>query len=116
MQAATTSCIFCNRHSLKCGNYRVDTQRGWGLSAGWKKSHPAEFHDFQSSTSIMKMTNLKEMRWAKHVARMGESRDACRILVGSPEQRDHLEYLAINEKNDFKVDFKEAEWRGLCGG
>jgi hypothetical protein len=31
------------------------------------------------------------MRWAAHVVRMGEIRDAYRVLVGKPEGRNHLE-------------------------
>jgi len=30
------------------------------------------------------------MRWAGHVARMGESRGVCRILVGKPEEKRPL--------------------------
>lgn len=55
----------------------------------------------------MNVTNLKGMRWAKHVERMGKSRDARRILVGSPKQRGHLEYLAINGKIMLKWMLKE---------
>jgi hypothetical protein len=33
-------------------------------------------------------TNLRRMRWAGHVARMGEKRNAYRILVGKPEGKE----------------------------
>jgi hypothetical protein len=32
-----------------------------------------------------RMIKSRRMRWAGHVARMGEKRNACRILVGKPE-------------------------------
>jgi hypothetical protein len=35
------------------------------------------------------MIKSKEMRWAGHVTRTGEKRNAYRILVGEPEERDH---------------------------
>ena len=34
---------------------------------------------------------MRRMRWAGHAAYMGESRDAYRVLVGKPEERDHSE-------------------------
>jgi hypothetical protein len=60
------------------------TVKGGGRSAGWRKFHPAEFHEFHFSTNY-ESDKMKGMRWARHVARMGESTDACRILMGSPK-------------------------------
>jgi hypothetical protein len=37
---------------------------------------------FDSSPSIIRMIKSRRMRWARHIARMGEKRNACRILVG----------------------------------
>jgi hypothetical protein len=37
------------------------------------------------------MTKSRRMRWAGHVARMRENRNAYRILVGSQKERDHWE-------------------------
>jgi len=36
------------------------------------------------------------MRWAGHVARMGEERGVCRVLVGKPEGRNHWGDLGID--------------------
>jgi hypothetical protein len=38
-----------------------------------------------SSASIIRVIKSRRVRWAGHVARMGEKRNACRILVGKPE-------------------------------
>jgi hypothetical protein len=35
--------------------------------------------------------SLRWMRWARHVARIGDMRTAYRILVGKPEGKDHWE-------------------------
>jgi hypothetical protein len=40
-----------------------------------------------SSPNIIRMIKSRRMRWAGHVARMGEKRNAYRILVGKPEGR-----------------------------
>jgi hypothetical protein len=37
------------------------------------------------------MIKSRRRRWARHVARMGEKRNACRILVGKPEGKNHWE-------------------------
>ena len=53
------------------------------------------------------------MRWARHVARMGESGDACRILLGSPKQTDHLENLVGDGKIILILMFKKRNG-GVC--
>jgi hypothetical protein len=51
------------------------------------KLHNEELHNLYSSPSIIRMIKSRRMRWAGHVARMGEKRNAYRILVGKPEGR-----------------------------
>jgi hypothetical protein len=46
--------------------------------------------------SIIRIIKSRRMRWAGHVARMGEKRKAYRILVGKPEVRDHWEDLDVS--------------------
>jgi hypothetical protein len=41
------------------------------------------------------MIKSRRMRWAGHVARMGEKRNIYRTLVGSQKVRDHWEYLDV---------------------
>jgi hypothetical protein len=36
----------------------------------WRKPHSEELHNLYSSLSIIRMTKLRRMRWADHVARM----------------------------------------------
>jgi hypothetical protein len=47
------------------------------------------------------------MRWAGHVARIGEGRGAYRILVGRPERRNHLEDPGVNGRIILKWTFKK---------
>jgi hypothetical protein len=46
--------------------------------------HNEELHSLYSSPSIIRMIESRRMRWAGHVAQMGERRNAYRILVGKP--------------------------------
>jgi hypothetical protein len=41
------------------------------------------------------MIKSRRVRWAGHVARMGEKRNAYRILVGKPEGKKPLKYLDV---------------------
>jgi hypothetical protein len=55
------------------------------LRRGWRKLHNEEFLHLYSSPSIIRIIKSRRMRWAGHVARMGEKRNAYRLLVGKPE-------------------------------
>jgi hypothetical protein len=60
------------------------------LTGEWRKLHSEELHDLNSSQSIIKIMKGKRMRWAEHVSRMGEKRNAYRLLVEKPERRRPL--------------------------
>jgi hypothetical protein len=60
------------------------------VTGGWRKLHIDELHDLYSSPNIIRMTKSRRMRWAGHVARMGEKRNAYRILKGKPEGKRPL--------------------------
>jgi hypothetical protein len=55
------------------------------VTGGWKKLHTEQLHDLYSLPSIIRIMKSRRMRWAGHVARMGEKRNAYRLLVGKPE-------------------------------
>jgi hypothetical protein len=55
---------------------------------GWRKLHNEELHNLYCSPSIIRIIKSRRLRWAGHVARMGEKRNAYRILVGKPEGLD----------------------------
>ena len=51
----------------------------------WRKLHNEELNDLYSLTNIVRMIKSRRMRWAGHVARMGEMKAVYRGLVGKPE-------------------------------
>jgi hypothetical protein len=59
------------------------------VTGEWRKLHNKELHDLYSSSSIIRIIKSTWMRWAGHVARMGE-RNAYRFLVGKPEGKRPL--------------------------
>jgi hypothetical protein len=55
------------------------------VTGEWRKLHNEELHDVYSSPSIIRIIKSRRMRWARHVARLGEKRNAYRLLVGKLE-------------------------------
>jgi hypothetical protein len=51
------------------------------VTGDWRKLHNEEFHNLHSSLNTIRMIKSRRMRWARHVGRMGETRNAYRILV-----------------------------------
>jgi hypothetical protein len=87
----TLSFMLREEHRLRVFENRV-LRRIFGpkkdeVTGGWRKLHNEELHGLYSSPSIVRVIKAKRMRWAGHVARMGEVRGAYNILVGRPEGR-----------------------------
>jgi hypothetical protein len=62
------------------------------------------------------MIKSRRMRWAGHAARMGERRNAYRILVGKPEGKSYYEDLDVGVRMILKWILKrydEVVWTGL---
>jgi hypothetical protein len=59
------------------------------VTGEWRKLHNEELRDLHSSPSIMRIIKSRRMRWAGHVARMGEKRNTYRLLWESQRERDH---------------------------
>jgi hypothetical protein len=57
----------------------------------WRRLHNKELYAMYSSPNIIRMIKSRRLRWAGHVARMGERRGAYRALVGKPGGRRPLE-------------------------
>jgi hypothetical protein len=58
------------------------------VTCEWRKLHNEELHDLYSSPSIIRIIKSRRMRWAGHVARMGEKRNIYRLLVGKARGKD----------------------------
>jgi hypothetical protein len=62
----------------------------------WRKLHSGELHNLYASPNIIRQIKSRRMRWAWHVARMGEGRNVYRVLMGNPEGKDHLEDQGVD--------------------
>jgi hypothetical protein len=62
----------------------------------WIKLHNDELHSLYSSPNIVRVIKSRRMRWAGHVARMGEVFTG--FWMGSPKGRDHWEDLGVSRR------------------
>ena len=69
---------------------RIFVPRRDEVPGEWKRLHKEELNDLYCSPNIVRVIKLKRMRWAGHVARMGEERGVYRVLVGNPEGKRPL--------------------------
>jgi hypothetical protein len=63
-----------------------------------------------SSQSIIRRIKSRRMRWAGHVARMGEKRNAYRLLVGKPEGNRPLGRPRRRWVDNTRMDLGEVGW------
>ncbi|KAJ4438577.1 hypothetical protein ANN_14524 [Periplaneta americana] len=78
------------------------------VTGGWRKLHNTELHALYSSPDIIRNIKSRRLRCAGHVARMGESRNAYRVLVGRPEGKRPLGSLRRRLEDNIKMDLREV--------
>jgi hypothetical protein len=79
----------------------------------WRKLHNEELHNLYSSPNIIRMIKSRRMRWAGHVARMGVTRNAYRILVRKAEVKRPLRRPRCRWVDNIKMDLREIGWDGI---
>jgi hypothetical protein len=78
-----------------------------------EKLQNEELHNLYSSPIIIREIKSRTMRLVGHVARMGEKRNAYRILVGQPEGKRPLGKPRSRWVDNIKMDIIEIEWDGV---
>jgi hypothetical protein len=80
------------------------------VTGDWRKLHNEELPDLNSSSSLIRIIKSRRMRWVGHVARMGEKRNAYRLLVGKPKGKRPLERPRRRKVDNIRMDLGEVEW------
>jgi len=70
----------------------------------------APLYDLYRSPNITRVFKYRKMRWASHVARMGDNRGTYRVLLGHLMERDHFVRPGLREEDDIKTHLQEVEW------
>ena len=89
------------------------------ITGEWRKLHNAEVHALYSSPNIISNLKSRRLRWAGHVARMEQSRNAYRVLVGKREGKRPVGRRRCRWEDNIKVDLREVgydpgEWIELA--
>jgi hypothetical protein len=82
------------------------------VTGEWRRLHNKELYALYSSPNIRVMKS-RRLRWAGHVARMGERRGAYRALVGKPKGRRPLGRPRRRWEDNIKIDLREVGWGGM---
>jgi hypothetical protein len=81
----------------------------------WRRLQNEELNDLYTSPNIVWVIKSRRMRWAGHVARMGEERGVYRVLVGKPEGRRPRRRWVDNIRTDLQeVGCGYMDWIGLA--
>ena len=64
---------------------RIFGPRSDEVTGEWRRVYNEELNDLYSSPNIVREIKSRRMRWAGHVARMGEERGVYRVSLGKPE-------------------------------
>ena len=83
------------------------------VTGEWRKLHNEELRDLYSLPNIVQVVKSGRIRWAGHVARVGEGRGVHRVLVGKPEGKRPLERPRRRWEDNIKMELKEV---GRGGG
>ena len=100
------------------------------VTGEWRKLHNEKLNDLYSLPNIVRVEISRRMRWAGHVARMGEDRGVHRVLEGKPEGKRPLGRPRRRWEDNIKMDLQEVgggrgdwmelaqdrdRWRALLG-
>jgi len=97
---------------------RIFESRRDEVTGEWRRLHNAELNELYASPNIVRVIKSRRMRWAGHVARMGEEREVYRVLVGKPKGKIPLGRPRRRWADNIRMDLQEVgcvymDWIGL---
>ena len=90
------------------GLRRIFGPRRDEVTGKWRKRHNEELNNLYSSLNIVRVIKARRMRWAKHVARMGDRKGLNRVLVGKPEGESPFGRPRRKWEDNIKMDLQEV--------
>ena len=89
------------------------------VTGEWRRMHNEELNDLYFSPNFVRVIKSRRMRWAGHVACIGEERGMYRVLVGKPEGRRPLGRPRRRWVDNIRKDLQEVgcgymDWIGLA--
>jgi len=78
------------------------------VTGEWRRLHNEELNVLYCSPNIVRVIKSRRMRWAGHVARMGEERGVYRVLVGKPEGKRPMRRPRFRWVDNIRMDLQEV--------
>jgi hypothetical protein len=95
--------------------FRVFGPKRDEVTGEWTKLHNEELNDLYFLPNIVRVVKSRRMRWAGHVARMGEDSGVHRVLVGKLEGKKLLWRPRRRWEDNIKMDLQEVGGGGSWG-
>jgi len=98
--------------------WRIFGSRRDEVTGEWRRLHNVELNDLYCSPNIVRAIKWRRMRWAGHVARMGQEMGVYRVLAGKPEGRRLLGRPRRRWVDNIRIDHQEVgcgymDWIGM---
>ena len=85
------------------------------VTGEWRKLHNEELNDLYSSPDVIQVIKSRRIKWAGHVAHMGEGSGAYRVLVGKPDGKRPLGRPRHRYEDNIKMDLQEVRLGARTG-
>jgi hypothetical protein len=83
------------------------------VTGGWRKLHNEELNNLYSSPSIIRMIKSRRLKWARHVALMGDKKKTYRVLVGKPKGKRPVGRHRRKWIDNIKIYLRVIGWGGM---
>ena len=83
------------------------------VTGEWRRLHKKELYALYSSSNIIRVIKSRRLRWAGHIARIGDRRGAYRVFMGKPEIRRPLGKPRRRCEDNIKTNLREMGWVAL---
>jgi hypothetical protein len=87
--------------------------KGEEVSGDWRRLHNEELHDLYASLYIIRVMKSRRMRWVGRAVRMGEMRNAYKILVGKSEGERPFGRSRRRLEDNIRMDLTGIGWEVL---
>jgi hypothetical protein len=83
------------------------------VTGKWRKLHIEELHNLYTFPDIIRQVRSRRMRWAGHVARMGEEIKVYKVLMGKPEGKRPLGRPRRRWEDRIRIDLRKIGLGGM---
>jgi hypothetical protein len=85
---------------------RIYGPKGKEVARGWKNLQIEDLHNLYDSPNIVSVIKSRRMRWAGHVVRLGEMKNAYNILVGKRKRKRLLGRPGRRWEDNIRMDIR----------